>query len=53
MTKDNKDDKENQKKKVEQPEVDPSLGVDEENYNEFWKEKKEKCEEEKQEKPKK
>lgn len=41
------------KKKVEQPEADPTLGVAEENYNEFWKEKKDECEEEKQENPKK
>ena len=32
--------------------VDPELGIAEENYNEFWKEKKEECEEEKENKSK-
>lgn len=43
------DDKNKSRKNIEQDkDVDASLGVAKENYNEFWKEKKEECEQEKQ-----
>lgn len=37
----------NNKNIKQDPDVDPKIGISEENYNEFWKEKKEECEEEK------